>query len=80
MLKKNYFLINDTGGSKQQAVKYQPDRYESFLSLDMLDQVFMLQKYVSFLKSGKGGGGALAGQLGTIDTRAKICICKPGNQ
>ena len=56
---QNYFLslfvsfvqtalnfINGTRGSKQQAVKYQPDRYESFLSLDTLDQVLRLPKYV----------------------------------
>ena len=32
-------FINGNRGSKQQAVKYQPDRYEAFLSLDTLDQV-----------------------------------------
>ena len=45
-------FINGTRGSKQLAVKYQPDRYESFLILDTLDQVLRLPKYVSFLRSG----------------------------
>ena len=58
-------FINATRGSKQQAVKYQPGRYEPFLSLDKLDQVLRLPKYVSFLKAGPREAGMLAGQLGT---------------
>ena len=68
-------FINGTRGSKQRAVKYKADRYESFLSLDTLDQVLRLSKYVSFLRSGTRG--ALADQLGTDRCSNKECETHP---
>ena len=68
-------FINGTQGSKQQTVKYQPNRYESFLSLDTLDQVLRLTKYVSFLRSGPRD--RLLVNLVPIDAQTKNCETHP---
>ena len=64
--------------SPQEAVKYQPDRYELFLSLDTLDQVLRLPTYVSFLRSGPRG--RLPVNLVPIDARTKNCETHPRNE
>ena len=66
-------FINGTRGSKLQAVKYQPDRYESFLSLNTLDQVLRLPKYVSR----SGPRGRLLVSLVPIVARTKNCETHP---
>ena len=68
-------FINGTRGSNRQAVKYQPDRYESFPSLDTLDQVLRLPKYVSFLRSSRRR--RLLVNLVPIDARTTYCETHP---
>ena len=60
---------------KQQTVKCQPDRYESFLSLGTLDQVLRLLEYVSFVRTGPRGRLLL--NLVPIDSRQKNCETHP---
>ena len=54
-----------------EAQRFQPDRCESFLSLDTLGQVLRLSKHVSFLRSDPRG--RLLVNLVPIDAQTKNC-------